>query len=158
MPGSSDMRIRMRKSRHRAARGHAGMTLVEVAVALAIAGLAVTAIVNGYMFCVKSAEKSGLSLAANSRAIARLEEIRGAKWDTSSVPAVDQVVATNFPNQVVILDLSGSGTGITYATNLTQISQISITPPLKRIHVDCIWNFNSRPMTNTIETCRAPDQ
>jgi len=135
------------------------MTLVEVAVALAVAGLAVTAIVNGYMFCVNSAEKSALSLAANARANARLEEIRSARWDTASVPAVDQVVTTNFPDQVVILDLSGSGTNVTYATNFTQISQISVAPPLKRIHIDCIWSFkNGRLITNTIETCRAPDQ
>lgn len=138
---------------------HAGMTLVEVAVALVVAGLGVTAIVNGYMFCVNSAEKSALSLAANARANARLEEIRSARWDTASIPAVDQVVTTNFPDQVVILDFSGSGTNVTYATNFTQISQIAVVSPLKRIHIDCVWSFkNSRLMTNTIETCRAPDQ
>jgi prepilin-type N-terminal cleavage/methylation domain-containing protein len=137
----------------------AGMTLVEVVVALAISGVAIGAIVSGYIFCANSAERSALSLAANATAMQRIEETRSAKWDTSSSPAVDQLVATNFPDKVVTLDVSGSGAGITYATNLTQISLISASPPLKRIHVDCVWSFNgSRLLTNSIETCRAPDQ
>jgi prepilin-type N-terminal cleavage/methylation domain-containing protein len=139
-------------------RGQAGMTLAEVVVALAIAGLAVAGIIKGYTFCARSAEWSALSQAANALALERLEQTRGAKWDVVSWPPVDQLVATNFPDQVVILDRSGSGAGITYATNITQISQISTDPPLKRIHVDCVWRFNgSRGITNSIETCRAPN-
>jgi prepilin-type N-terminal cleavage/methylation domain-containing protein len=140
-------------------RREAGMTLAEVVVALAISGLAVGSIVSGYIFCTNSAEKSALSLAANAMAMQRIEEARSAKWDTSSSPAVDQLVATNFPDKVVTLDVSGTGSGITYATNLTQISVISASPPLKRIHVDCVWSFRgSKLFTNSIETCRSPDQ
>jgi type II secretory pathway pseudopilin PulG len=140
-------------------RTEAAMTLVEVVVALAISGLAVGAIVSGYLFSAISAEKSGLSLAANARAMERIEETRSATWDTASVPAVDQLVSSNFPNKVMTLDVSGTGSGITYATNFTQITLVSASPPLKRIRVDCVWNFNgSKMLTNTIETCRAPDQ
>jgi len=134
------------------------MTLVEVVVALAISGLAVAGIVSAYVFSATSAEKGALSLAANAKAMGRLEQTRCAKWDTASWPQVDQLVATNFPNEVVILDLSGSGPGCTYATNVTQVSQISTSPPLKRIHIDCIWRFKGQLVTNSIETCRAPDQ
>jgi type II secretory pathway pseudopilin PulG len=131
------------------------MTLVEVVVALSLAGLATASIVSGYVFCTNSAEKSALSLAANASAMARIEETRSATWNT----AVDQLVATNFPAQTLTLDLSGAGSGVTYATNLTQISLISTNPLLKRIRVDCIWRFNGNHLlTNTIETCRAPDQ
>ncbi|HWW02097.1 MAG TPA: prepilin-type N-terminal cleavage/methylation domain-containing protein [Candidatus Acidoferrum sp.] len=137
----------------------AGMTLTEVVVALAISGLTVAAIVSGYVFSTGFAEESALSLAASAKAMERIEEARSATWDTSSWPPVDQLVATNFPDKTVTLDLSGSGTGATYATNITQISQISTNPPLKRIRVDCVWCFRgSRLLTNTIETCRAPDQ
>ncbi|MEY2429135.1 MAG: hypothetical protein QOJ40_2020 [Verrucomicrobiota bacterium] len=140
-------------------RTDAAMTLVEVVVALAISGLAVGAIVSGYLFSATSAEKSGLSLAANARAMERIEETRSATWDTASVPAVDQLVSSNFPNKVMALDVSGTGAGITYATSFTQITLVSTSPPLKRIRVDCVWNFNnSKMLTNTIETCRAPDQ
>ncbi len=147
------------RSRRSLRRAGAGMTLVEVLVAMAISGVAVGSIVSGYLFAVTSAEKSALSLAANARAMERLEETRGAKWDTAVYPPVDELVATNFPDEVVVLDRAGSGSGLTYATNVTQIFQISATPPLKQIRVDCIWRFNGDQLiTNTIETCRAPDQ
>ena len=135
------------------------MTLIEVVVAMAITGLAVAGILTGYTYCTTSAEKGALTLAASARAMERLEETRSAKWDTSIWPPVDQVVATNFPDKVVSLDLTGSGVATTPATLQTAITQISTNPPLKRIRVDCIWKFKSGlAVTNTIETCRAPDQ
>ena len=140
-------------------RNHAGMTLVEVTVAMAITGLAVGGIVNGYNFCTNSAQQAALRLAANARAIERIEEVRSAIWDTAQYPVVDQLVATNFPSKVVTLDLSGSGGVITPATIQTEISQISVNPPLKRIRVDCIWQvMGEQWVTNTIETFRAPGQ
>ena len=57
----------------RFARAQAGMTLIEVVVAISISGLAVAGIVSGYVFSVRSGEKSALSLAANARAMERLE-------------------------------------------------------------------------------------
>jgi type II secretory pathway pseudopilin PulG len=138
-----------------------GMTLVEVVVALGIASLTVVSLVSGYIFTTVSAEKSGLSLAANARAMERLEDTRGARWDTSSWPVVDELWATNFPTKGVILDLSGEGAGTTYATNYTSITQISSSPPLRRIRVDCVWQFRNRQfsslVTNSVEICRAPD-
>jgi prepilin-type N-terminal cleavage/methylation domain-containing protein len=137
----------------------AGMTLVEVVVALAITGLAIGGIINGYNYCTNSAQKAALSLAATARAMERIEETRSAMWDTVQFPVLDQVVTANFPSKVVTLDLSGSGAVITPATVRTEITQISVNPPLKRIRVDCIWNFRGvRMVTNTIETCRAPNQ
>jgi len=137
----------------------AGMTLIEVVVALAITGLRVGGIVTGYIYCTTSAVKAELAQAANARAMERIEEARSARWDTSSWPVVDQLVATNFPDEVVSLDTPGSGSGGTSATIETTISQISLTPPIRRIRVDCIWQFRGIALiTNTIETIRAPDQ
>ncbi len=140
-------------------RDESGMTLAEVVIAMVIAGLAVIGIIGGYFYCTTSAEKAGLYLAANSRALERLEETRSAIWDTAQEKVVDQVVSSNFPSKDVILDLSGSGGNAVLATLNTEITQISTTPPLKRIRVDCIWKFKGvETITNTIETCRAPDQ
>lgn len=137
----------------------AGLTLVEVVVSLAISSLVVAGIVCGYVFGTASAERSALSLAATGRALERIEETRSATWDTLSWPAIDQLVGTNFPPQTVTLDLSGNGQNATYATNFTQISQISSSPPLRRIRVDCVWSFrDSQAITNSVETCRAPDE
>ena len=137
----------------------AGMTLVEVIVALAITGLTVAGIVAGYIYCTTAAIKGGLVQAASARAMERIEEAHSARWDTSVFPVVDQLVASNFPNKVLSLDMPGSGSGGTSATIQTTISQIALNPPVRRIRVDCIWQFRGAELiTNTIETIRAPDQ
>ena len=140
-------------------RHQAGMTLVEVVVAMAITGMAVGGIVNGYNYCTNSAQKAALMLAANARAMERIEETRSAIWAPDRSPAVDQLVAANFPSKGVTLDLPGSGVLVLPATILTEVSQVSVNPPLKRIRVDCIWQFQGvQWVTNTIETCRASEQ
>jgi hypothetical protein len=137
------------------------MTLAEVVVAVAIASLTVLSLVGGYTFSTVGAEKANLSLAANTRALERLEDTHAAIWNVSAWPVVDQLVATNFPAKVVTLDLSGQGGGVTYATNYTTITQVSLTPPLRRVRVDCAWRFQagqfSSLLTNAVETLRAPD-
>jgi prepilin-type N-terminal cleavage/methylation domain-containing protein len=136
-----------------------GFTLVEVLIALGICGLAMAAIVTGYLCAASAAERSALSLAANASAMRRVEESRCARWVISTYPAIDEVVQTNFPDTVVVLDLAGSGSGVTYGTNHTAISLISTNPPFKRVRVDCVWTFRgNRLFTNSVETCRAPDQ
>lgn len=136
----------------------AGMTLVEVVVSVALTGLVMAGIVSGYVFCANSAQKSALSLAATAQAMERLEEARGARWDTAANPLVDQLDASNFPVRSVVLDLNGSGTATNMATVAIEISQISTNPPLRRVHADCIWQYRGTMITNSVETCRAPNQ
>jgi hypothetical protein len=135
------------------------MTLAEVVVALAIASLTVVSLIGGYISSTVAAERSSLSLAACTRAIERLEDTRAAMWNVTA--GVDELLATNFPTKVVILDLSGQGAGITYGTNYTTITQVSLSPQLRRIRVDCAWRFQNRQfstlVTNTVETLRGPD-
>ena len=137
------------------------MTLAEVVVALALSALMVLGLVGGYISSMVAAEKSGLSLAANTRAVERLEDTHGAIWNVSGWPVVDQLAASNFPPKAVVIDLSGQGANTTYGTNYTTITQVSVTPPLRRIRVDCVWLFQSgkfsKLFTNTVETLRGPD-
>ena len=135
------------------------MTLAEVVMAMGVAGLATTGVVNGYIFCAASAEKSALSLAASARAVERMEQTHAATWSTSGSTIIDQLNATNFPTEVVTLDLPSAKGIITYATNFTEISTISTNPPLRRIHVDCVWSYrgSSLVFTSSVETCRSPE-
>jgi prepilin-type N-terminal cleavage/methylation domain-containing protein len=140
-------------------RGRAGMTMVEVLVALVISVLLVAGIVHGYIYCTTSTTKAELAQAASAKAMQRLEEARSATWNTSSGLAQDQLVAANFTNKTVTLDMPGTGTVGTSATIMTTISQISLSPPLRKIHVDCVWQFQGTEwVTNSIETIRAADQ
>jgi type II secretory pathway pseudopilin PulG len=135
------------------------LTLAEVLVAFVISGLAVAGLVKGYFLANTSAQKFSLSLAANAQASQYMEQMRCAEWDTSSFPAVDQLTSTNFSNVVVVLEASANGTNVTYATNFPSITTVSSNPPLRLIRVDCVWNFQgTQVITNTIETCRAPNQ
>jgi hypothetical protein len=137
------------------------MTLAEVVVALAVASMMVASLIGGYTYSTVSGEKARLSLAANTRAIERLEDTHAAIWNVSGWPTVDQLVATNFPPKLVIIHLAGQGPGITYGTNYTTITQVSLSPQLRRIRVDCVWGFQggkfSALFTNTVETLRGPD-
>ncbi|HTY86324.1 MAG TPA: hypothetical protein VMB80_02570 [Candidatus Acidoferrum sp.] len=140
-------------------RGRAGTTLVEVVIALAITGVTLVGIVGGYIYCTTAAVKAELVQAANARVMQRIEEARSARWDTSVWPIVDQLVATNFPDQSILLGLPGSDAGGAAAVIQTTISQISLTPPTRKVRVDCIWQFRGAEwITNTVETIRGPDQ
>jgi type II secretory pathway pseudopilin PulG len=133
-------------------------TLIEAGIASAIAAMMFGGIIYGYIQSSHSAEWSAYSFAAQSLAMQRLEQARACKWDPEATPAVDQLVNSNFPIQVSVLDVPMNGSNITYATNITTISTISTTPPLKQISVDAIWQFiNGKLYTNSIATYRAPD-
>ena len=139
-------------------RRRAGMTLVEVIIALAITGLTVAGIVSGYLFCMTAAVKTELMEAAHAKALERIEQARSAVWAPNRSDPQDDLVSSNFPDLHVILDLPGTNAG-TAAIIQTTIASISVNPPMRKIHVDAIWNFRGAELiTNSIETVRAPDQ
>ena len=147
----------MRTNRRNLKRRHA-FTLMEASIASAISAMMFGGIIFGYVQSNRSAEWSAYSFAAQSLAMSRLEQSRACKWDPDATPAVDQLVASNFPTLITILDVPMNGSNITYATNITTISTISTAPPLKMISVDAVWQFiNGKVYTDTIATYRAPD-
>src|SRR5947207_2564598 len=111
----------------------AGFTLAEVVIASALAAISMAGIIYGYIQSAKFAEFTSYSLAAQSMALQRVEQCRASKWDPLGYPPIDELVATNFSNQVNILDIPISGTNIVYATNFTVITTLATNPPLKMI-------------------------
>ena len=137
----------------------AAFTLMEVVMSIAVAAVTIGGIIAGYTLSARKAEWSAYSLAAHSLALQRLEQTRAAKWDPQGWPSVDELVASNFPVRIDVLDIPISGTNLVYATNATAITSLSANPPLKMIRVDCSWMFLSRgPFTNTVVTYRTADQ
>lgn len=135
-----------------------GFTLMESIIASAIAAMMFGGIVYGYIQSGRNAEWSAYSFAAQSMAMQRLEQTRACKWDPESTPSVDELISSNFPTVVSILDVPMSGSNYIYATNFTTISTISTAPQLRMIKVESVWGFiNGRLYTNSIATCRAPD-
>jgi prepilin-type N-terminal cleavage/methylation domain-containing protein len=135
-----------------------GFTLVETVIALFIAGLAITALIGGYVWLVRGADSAAYAMAANGLALQRYEQTRAAKFDATSYPIVDELTSTNFPPQVNVLDMNVSGTRIVYATNFTTISTISTNPFLKAVRVDCVYTFpRSGIYTSSIVSYRGSD-
>jgi Tfp pilus assembly protein PilV len=133
--------------------------LIEAVIALLVVGILVGGLISLYVQSAVRAEWSAYSLAGQMMAIRGLEQTRSAKWDPLAPAPVDELVASNFPPVVDILDVGPGGGGITYATNVTSIQTISATPRLKAIRVDCTWKFPRRSVcTNTIFIYRGPDQ
>src|SRR5580692_10047217 len=95
-------------------RTEAGLTLVEVMVAFLVSGLALAGMVSGYVFANTSAEKFGLSLAANAQASQWMEQMRSATWDISSYPVIDQLTSSNFSSETVTLESASNGTNLYY--------------------------------------------
>jgi type II secretory pathway pseudopilin PulG len=149
----------MKTTKAMTGRSRCAFTLVEVVTATAIGSLAFGGIIYGYLLCAQRAEWAAFSLAAQSLASMRLEQARACKWDPRGWPPVDELVTENFPERAEVLDVPVAGTNTVYATNTVTITQVSTTPPLKVIRVDCTWRFYRRGLfTNTVVTYRAPDQ
>jgi prepilin-type N-terminal cleavage/methylation domain-containing protein len=139
--------------------GCAGMTLVEVVVALAITTILIGGVVSGYNYCTNASIKAELIQAANAKAMERLEETRSAVWAPNRDVPVDQLISTNFPILSVSLDVPGAVSNGTLATIQTTITSLSATPPTRSIHVDAVWQYlDSEWVTNSVETIRAADQ
>ena len=106
--------MQLRGSRPKTA--ETGMTLVEVVMALFIAGLTLMGIVRGYQYCLNSSVQEALSMAANAQAQQRLEQTCAAPWVVYGSSPVDQLTASNYPDEVVVLDRYALGTNQLNAT------------------------------------------
>jgi prepilin-type N-terminal cleavage/methylation domain-containing protein len=135
----------------------AGFTLAEVIMALAITSLTISGIVYGYLVSGKRAEWSAYSLAAQSLALQGVEQVRAAKWDPEAWPPVDETPPSSFETQEQ-LDVPVSGNPV-LATNFCSITEVSSSPRMREIRVDCVWMLAGQgPFTNTVITFRSPDQ
>jgi prepilin-type N-terminal cleavage/methylation domain-containing protein len=135
-----------------------GFTLTEVVVATLLASLLTGGLVYGYLLSVKRAEWSAYSLAAQALAAAKVEQTRACKWDVQGWPVVDELVSSNFPPTVEVLDMPVVGTNFVYTTNTIRITELSVNPRLKMVQAQCVWTFCGRgPFTNSVVTYRAPD-
>ncbi len=143
--------------------GRFGFTLTEVTISIAVAAIAFSGVLYGYVMTTDQAEWSAYSLAAHSLALQGVEQSRAAKWDPQAWPAIDELGVTSFV-QVTTLDVPVSGGNPTYATNYISVASAQTYPPLRRLRADCVWMLPYRkgrtrgPFTNTVITLRAPDQ
>ena len=136
-----------------------GFSIPEVFVSLAVLGVTVGGAISGYVVAVERSQWSACSRAASALALQRIEQARAAKWDTLVSTPVDELTTNNFPSVVQPLDLPSSGNNYVYATNLTTITTVSTSPPMRMVRVDCVWPMAAHGVfTNTMIVYRTPDQ
>src|SRR5438445_12403682 len=119
-------------------------TLVEVVISMLIVTVSLGGILNVYNQAAVSSDWSAHSLSAQMMALYGLEQCRAAKYDPRGSPPVDELMNTNFPSKVDILDLGTSNGVLTYGTNTTTISIVSTNPLIKMIRVACVWKHSRR--------------
>ena len=128
-------------------------------IALLMIGISLGGILNVYIQTGRRSDWSAHSVSAQMSAMSGLEQVRAAKYDPRGTPAVDQLVSSNFPSKVYVLDVGTSTGPVTYATNTTTIVTISTNVPLKMVRVDCTWFYPRKGMfTNSVYTYRAANQ
>lgn len=136
----------------------AGTTLSEMVMTMALTGMTVGVMVQGFVLTSNTAESSCYVLAAQQQALERHEEVKAAKWDPNADPPIDQVQQTNFPVVVRELDVPQVGKKV-FATNYTTIKVVSVNPPLKTVRIQTVWPWiHGKVFTNSVETFRGPDQ
>lgn len=130
----------------------------EVVIAVVIALGSIVGILTGYQLASYRAQWAVYSEAAQWLAMQRIEQVRGARWQPLAFPPVDELVASNFPVAVSPLSVPVTSAGAATARLVTTISNLSSSPPLKFIQVDCIWSCGQRgPFTNRAFLLRSPD-
>jgi hypothetical protein len=154
---SHPMNLKSFRSSHKSRRGIAAFSLEEAVAAISLSSLCFTGSVKAYGLAADRAEWSACSLAAQSLAYQRLEQVKIAKWDTMMYPQVDELVSTNFPAITDTLDMPLSATNTVAATVYTTIS--SISSDLRSVQVDCVWTNRGKAVyTNTVVCYRSPSQ
>ncbi len=128
-------------------------------MSFAVAGIGLSGIVGGYLLAARRAEWSSCAAAAQAVALERLEQTRAAKWDPNAFPPVDELVPSNFPVLVRPLDIPLAQSGSISSVTTTTISEVSASPPVRRVHIECVWSLPTRgPFTNSLLSYRSPDQ
>ena len=133
-------------------------TLIEVAVALAVAVLMMAGMFQGYTLASRRAQFSSFQLAANAMAMQQMERIVAATWVVSGT-SVTNIFSPSLTNtQVNALCVPSSGTNLVFATNYATVQQVSTNPPYVMVSVSCVWNFMGMgTFTNTVAVLRSPD-
>src|SRR5258708_29357519 len=88
----------------RATRGQGGFTLEDVVTAMALTAVCFVGTVQGYILASSRAEWAACSIAAQSVACQRVEQVRSAEGDIAGYPVVAELPSTSFATVVHTLD------------------------------------------------------
>ena len=145
-------------------------TLIEILISFVILTLVMSGLMYGYVEANRIAEWNAMSLAAQSYAIQGAEQLRAADWRPRDGTNTGQNTAWEtwpgyITNHVGIMDVPikgnpGSSDFAFFVTNIVQVTEPSMNPPLLQIRSDVYWifPFTGQQYDNVVILQRAPDQ
>ncbi len=143
---------------------NAAFTLIEVLISLFLFAMVMSGVIYGYVQTNNFAEWTSMSLAAQSYALQGLESVRGAQWDLSQNPPLDEMAVTtpvtNFiQHDVMDVPVSGAPLAVTNYITLSNVVLVANSAQVRFIQSSCVWVFplTGKSYTNTVTTFRAPD-
>jgi type II secretory pathway pseudopilin PulG len=147
-------------------------TLIEILISFVILALVMSGLMYGYVQANRVAEWSAISLAAQSYASQGAEQLRAADWRPRDGDVTNHGANTAWEiwpgykkTNTGILDIpiKGSPDSTNFAffvTNIVQVTEPSMNPPLLQIRSDVYWifPFTGQQYDNVVILQRAPDQ
>jgi len=135
----------------------AAFTLIEVAMATAVAAVLLAGMFEGYNIAGRQAQFSACSLAANSTAMRQMEQCIAAEW----VPSYGVTTLLNETGSYSTnLCLPSAQSNVVNCTVNYTTTQISSNPPYAMIQAQCVWTLPNYggTFTNTVAVLRAPNE
>jgi len=115
-------------------------------ISVLILAMYIGSMITGYIVVSHRAEWSIQSSTAHNFSRNRLEQFRGGRWSTLSLPPMDELIPSNFPPIDMGLNM----------TNYLTIITISINPPVKMVKSDTVWSSSGKLFTNSLTTYVSP--
>jgi prepilin-type N-terminal cleavage/methylation domain-containing protein len=137
--------------------GHAAFTLIEVAIATAIAAMVLAGMFQGYNMAGRRAQYSACSMAANCMAMQQMEQCVAASW----VPSYGITTLLNQNGTYSTnLCLPSAQSNVVNCTVSYTTTQVSVSPPYAMIQAQCVWTLPNYggTFTNTVAVLRAPNE
>jgi prepilin-type N-terminal cleavage/methylation domain-containing protein len=141
---------------HRSA-GPPAFTLIEVAVAAAIAAILLAGMFQGYNIASRRAQYSACSLAANTMAVRQMELCIAPPWYPTT--GVTNLLAQRGTYTTNLCLPTSQSNGVT-CTITYSVTPTSANPPYAMIDVKCAWTLPDYggTFTNEVAVLRAPNE
>jgi len=152
-------------------KGQRAFTLIEVAIATAVAAIVLAGLFQGYNMAGRRSMYSACDLAANGQAMAIIEQVEAAQWIPSSgtnqflsLPSPWSVSSSGglFSASATIMTnlyLPQAQSNVIDCTNYATVTEISSSPPYVMIKAWCVWSLPSynATFTNTLGVLHGPN-
>jgi len=127
-------------------KGHKGISLLEIVIALLIFGIAAVGILRSFIFCNMRAKSTSLRTAAIALAQGTIERIDN--------DAFANITAAIYPGDNPTLDDAGTADTGDDLTGMRTVAITIVAADLRNITVTVAWNFRGNPLSESLSTVK----